>query len=66
MAKIEDTLDKLVRVEKNRGRVSLGRVVPGLRHGDMFRVETHGDQIILTRVKAVPLNSLSGGGRDHP
>lgn len=52
--------EKIVRVEKNRGRVSLGRVVDGLNYGDMFRVEEHGDQIILTRVRPVPLEA----GRD--
>lgn len=54
--------DQLVRVEKNRGRVSLGRLVPGLNHGDLLRVELHGDQIILTRVRAVPLASVGSSG----
>lgn len=61
---MSDKPDKLVRVEKSRGRVSLGRLVPDLRYGDMFRVEQHGDQIILTKVQAVPLASVGGGGSD--
>lgn len=59
-----DKPDKLVRVEKSRGRISLGRLVPDLRYGDYFRVEQHGDQIILTKVRAVPLASVGGEGDD--
>lgn len=55
--------DQLVRVEKSRGRISLGRLIPDLKYGDMFRVEQHGDQIILTKVTAVPLAN-AGVGRD--
>lgn len=55
--------DQLVRVEKSRGRISLARLIPDLKHGDMFRVEQHGDQIILTKVTAVPLAN-AGVGRD--
>lgn len=59
---MSDKPDQLVRVEKNRGRISLGRLVPGLRYGDILRLETHGDQIILTKVRAVPLASVGGAG----
>lgn len=55
--------DKLVRVEKSRGRISLARLIPDLNYGDMFRVEQLGDQIILTKVKAIPLAN-AGVGRD--
>ncbi len=57
--------DPLVRVEKARGRISLGRLIPDLKYGDMFRVEQYGDQIILTKVKAVPLVA-AGAGSDNP
>jgi len=63
---MSDKPDKLVRVEKSRGRVSLGRLVPDLKYGDMFRVEEHGDQIILTKVRAIPLAAVGGGGNDNP
>jgi hypothetical protein len=56
--------DKLVRVERTRGRISLARLVPDLKYGDMFRVAVHGDQIILTRVKAVPLVNAEVGRDD--
>lgn len=44
----------LVRVERNRGRVSLGRAVPGLRSGDLFEVALGDDGVItLTPVSTV-------------
>lgn len=58
--------DKLVRVEKTRGRVSLGRVVPHLKYGDWFRVSMHGDQIVLTPVRAVAKETATGEGYDSP
>ena len=48
-------MNHLVRVERNRGRVSLGRAVPGLEPGDLFEVTKKANgQIILTPVKTVP------------
>lgn len=48
-------MNNLVRVEKNRGRVSLGRAVPGLKPGDLFEVDVDDDDglIVLTPVTAV-------------
>jgi hypothetical protein len=44
----------LVRVEKNRGRISLGRAVPGLKYGDLFEVTVDQDGTIrLTPMNAV-------------
>jgi hypothetical protein len=48
------TTEQLVRVELNRGRVSLGRVVPGLKPGDLFRVTLKKDgTVILKPVRVV-------------
>ena len=47
-------MTNLVRVEKNRGRVSLGRAVPGLKPGDLFEVAEDDDGlIVLTPVNTV-------------
>jgi bifunctional DNA-binding transcriptional regulator/antitoxin component of YhaV-PrlF toxin-antitoxin module len=55
-------MNNLVRVERNRGRVSLGRAVPGLKPGDLFEVEVEDDgTIVLIRVETV-----KSGKRDEP
>lgn len=47
-------MNSLVRVEQNRGRVSLGRAVPGLQPGDLFEVTLDDDGVIrLTPVQTV-------------
>lgn len=47
-------MNVLVQVEKNRGRVSLGRAVPGLKYGDLFEVTIETDGVIrLTPVNTV-------------
>lgn len=46
--------NELVRVERNRGRVSLGRAVPQLKPGDLFEVTRQKDgTIILKPVRIV-------------
>lgn len=40
-------MKKLVRVERSRGRVSLGAAVPGLQPGDLFEVEVDPDGRII-------------------
>lgn len=46
--------EHLVRVEKSRNRVNLGRAVPGLEYGDLFSVTVEDDGvIILTPVNTV-------------
>lgn len=44
----------LVRVEKNRGRLSLGRAVPGLKYGDLFEVTVEPDGTI----RLTPMNTV--------
>jgi len=47
-------MNNLVRVEKSRGRISLGRAVPGLAPGDLFEVTLDDDgTIYLTPVNTV-------------
>jgi hypothetical protein len=47
-------MNSLVRVEQNRGRVSLGRAVPGLQPGDLFEVTLEDDGVIrLTPVSTI-------------
>jgi hypothetical protein len=47
-------MSELVRVEKNRGRISLGRAVPGLKHGDLFEVTVDRDGTI----RLTPMNTV--------
>lgn len=47
--------DNLVRVERNRGRVSLGRLIPDLQPGDLYSVDVEDDGTIIMRpVTVVP------------
>lgn len=51
--------EKLVKVERSRGRINLGKMVPGLEPGALFQVTVEpGGVIILTPVRAVPLKDL--------
>lgn len=47
----------IVRVELHRGRISLGRAVPGLKPNDLLEVTVEDDgTIILVPVKTVPIH----------
>lgn len=50
------TTGELVKVERHRGRISLGRIIPTLKPGDLFQVTISKDGIItLKPVKVVPV-----------